>query len=105
MLRYYDADSLDRSGMPTLIVLHAPPVNLVSKTTSRRCFPHNSRIKIKPELHFILHPASCRFRASSKDWVLGLDWVPQFIFTVAEVGLAASILSDSHMVLGKVRSR
>jgi hypothetical protein len=83
-------------GDTPLMLLHAALVSLVSQTASRCCFQWDSRMKIKPELHFIRHRVVQSF-------VEGLgtrrDWIPCFIFTTEEVSLAAPILSDLHIVL------
>jgi hypothetical protein len=82
MLQYYDAGSLDP---------HASLVNPVSQTASTHFFPRDSRIKIKPELHLIRHRVIQGF---VKGRCTRLDWIPCFVFTTQEVGLATPILSD-----------
>ena len=56
MLQYYDAGSLDRSGIPTLILFHASPVSLVSQTTSRCFIPWASRIIAQVRVPFLVLP-------------------------------------------------
>jgi hypothetical protein len=78
------------------MLLHAPLVSLVSQTASRCFFPWNSRIKIKPELHFIRHRVVQSFVKARRT---RLHWVLRFKFTTQEVSLAAPILGDFHIVL------
>jgi len=96
MLQYYDAGSLDQSGIPNLVFPHTSAVSLVSETTSRCFFPPDSRIKIKPELYFIRHRVVQSFIEGRRT---RLHWIPCFIFTTQEVSLVAPILGDFHIVL------
>jgi hypothetical protein len=89
MLQYYDA-------VPLTDLLHAALVSLVSQTASTHLFPPDSRIKIKPELHFIRHHVIQSFVKARRT---RLHWVLRFKFTTQAVSLAASILSDLGMVL------